>query len=106
MVGLTSFSVQLLNWTCRGKNQLGKALSLESTIAAHFGDAIGSSSSGHGMEADAAAHLKHSILNADKSLTEKVGLKFFTFCIFREKKKLSVRSWVMLLLLPGISTKN
>lgn len=54
----------------RGKNQLGKALSQESTIAGHFGDGLGSGSSGHGMEADA-AYLKHLILNADKSLTEK-----------------------------------
>ncbi|XP_020580010.1 MATH domain-containing protein At5g43560-like isoform X2 [Phalaenopsis equestris] len=44
----------------RGKNQLGKALLSQESIAGHFG----------GMEADA-AHLKPSMLYADKHLIEK-----------------------------------
>lgn len=54
----------------RGKNQLGKPLLSQESIAGHFGDALGSGGSCHGMESDA-AHFKHSILYADKFLIEK-----------------------------------
>ncbi|KAL0911494.1 hypothetical protein M5K25_019640 [Dendrobium thyrsiflorum] len=53
----------------RGKNPLGKAL-LNQESAGHFDDTLGSGSSCHGMEADAAC-LKHSKLSTDKHVIEK-----------------------------------